>query len=291
MALIEHYRSANLAVSFELFPPKSPEGMESLRQHVRELAACRPAYMTCTYGAGGSTRGRTLEVLQRIMEAHPALPVASHLTCVGATQDELRAYLQQAHDAGVAYIVALRGDPPKGQQRFEAVPGGLQHANELVALIKREFPAFGVIVAGYPETHPEALSPEKDLHYLKMKVDAGAEVVITQLCYDNDAFFRFRDRCDRAGIQAPIVPGVLPITRREQIKPDRTLFGAAVPEVLAERMHKLAHDEEGQFLAGVYFAARQVEELVEGGVPGVHFYVLNKSRAAAHLCRALTLGV
>lgn len=291
MNLSEHYQSGRLAVSFELFPPKTEEGMAALMRHVDELAARHPSFITCTYGAGGSTRDKTLEVLEKVSAEYPKIPVASHLTCVGATKDDLRDYLRRAQAQGIRYIVALRGDPPRGETDFKPVEGGLAYGNEMVALVRQEFPAFDVIVAGYPETHPEATSPDDDLRYLKQKVDAGADVVVTQLFYDNEIFFRFRDRCVKACIEVPIVPGLLPIVRREQIKPDKTMFGSRVPDVLIERMNRYENDEEGQFAAGVYFAGRQVDQLVEAGVPGVHFYVLNKSRAAAHICRALALGM
>lgn len=283
------YGASKPALSFELFPPKSEQGMLSLFQHLEELVRCGPDFITCTYGAGGSTQGRTLDVLARVKAAYPAIPVASHLTCVGATVDELRDYIRRAAELKVEHIVALRGDPPKDQDGFVPVEGGLRHGNEMVALVRSEFPALGVLVAGYPEVHPEAPSAEFDLEMLKQKVDAGADVVITQLFYDNDAFYRFRDRCEAAGIRVPIVPGVLPITRLSQISPDHTMFGAKLPDTLVSRMNRYPDDAEGQFAVGVYAAASQVEDLIEHGVPGVHFYVLNKSRAAAHICRALAL--
>lgn len=289
MFLADLYRQARPVVSFELFPPKTDAGVASLVEHLHELARCKPAFITCTYGAGGSTRGRTLEVLAKVREAYPAIPVASHLTCVGSTIEELQDYVRQAIAAGVEYLVALRGDPPKGETAFKPVPGGLRYANELVTLLRGSFPQMGLLVAGYPETHPEALSPEDDLDRLRRKVDAGADVVLTQLFYDNTVYFRFRDRCEQAGITIPIVPGVLPITRLEQIKSDKTMFGSRVPDALIRRINAHPNDEEGQFSAGAYFAARQVEDLLDAGAPGVHFYVLNKSRAAAHICRALAL--
>ncbi|HNR32481.1 MAG TPA: methylenetetrahydrofolate reductase [NAD(P)H] [Candidatus Hydrogenedentes bacterium] len=287
--LSEIYRQRRLALSFELFPPKTEEGLNNLFQHLKELTGCGPAYITCTYGAGGSTRDRTLQVLTRVMEEYPALPVASHLTCVGASHEDLRGYLRHARDIGIAYIVALRGDPPRGDKTFRPHPDGLQHAIELVSLIRDEFPGFGVAVAGYPEMHPASPSRAADMEHLKRKVDAGADAVITQLFYDNDDFYRFRDRCAQEGIHVPIVPGILPVTSLAQIKRIAALCGASLTPKLMERLE--AHpDEEGQFLVGLYHAARQVDELVEHGVPGVHFYVLNKSRAAAFICRALTLS-
>ncbi|MBP8130626.1 MAG: methylenetetrahydrofolate reductase [NAD(P)H] [Candidatus Hydrogenedentes bacterium] len=289
LTLSEIYRRRALALSFELFPPKTEEGLDNLFQHLKELAGCDPAFITCTYGAGGSTRDRTLQVLARVMREYPALPVATHLTCVGASRDGLRAYLLRAQELGIPYIVALRGDPPGGDRTFQPHPNGLQHAEELVRLIRGEFPVFSVAVAGYPEMHPESPSRAADLEYLKKKVDAGADAVISQLFYDNDDFYRFQDRCERDGIHVPVVPGILPVTSLAQVKRITSMCGASLTPKLIERLE--AHpDEEGQFLVGVYYAARQVEELVQHGVPGVHFYVLNKSRAAAFICRALTLS-
>ena len=285
------YGRDGIVVSFELFPPKTEGGFKALQQQINDLVSCNPAFITCTYGAGGSTRSRTLEVLGHVQQAYPQLPVASHLTCVGSSVDDLRDYLREAQDQGVSAIVALRGDPPKGETNFTPPPGGLRYANELVDLIRSEFPDFGILVAGYPEKHPEAPSFDTDLENLKRKVDAGAEVIITQLFYDNNDFYRFRDRCVQAGIDAPIVPGILPVISLKQIQRFTELCGSRLTNKLLRRLEAQEGDEEGQQSVGIYYAARQVEELVEeGGVPGVHFYVLNRSRAAGLICRALTLG-
>src|SRR5688572_25707857 len=205
MTLSAAYGAGKFGLSFELFPPKTEQGIANLFQHVARLVEFRPSFITCTYGAGGSTQSTTLEIVARVHREF-RLPVATHLTCVGRTVDELREYLQSARAADVENVVALRGDPPRGDTVFRPVEGGLRYGNELVGLIRAEFPEFGVAVAGYPETHPEAPSSEADLTNLKRKVDAGADVVITQLFYDNADFFRFRDRCAAAGIRVPIVP-------------------------------------------------------------------------------------
>lgn len=289
MTLAEIYKQERLALSFELFPPKTAEGMNSLFEQLAELTGCGPSFITCTYGAGGSTRALTLKLLERVIREHPQLPVASHLTCIGGSKADLRQYLREAEALGVRYIVALRGDPPRGDKTFTPHPDGLQYANELAALIRAEFPSFGVAVAGYPEMHPESPSRAVDIENLKRKVDAGADAVITQLFYDNDDFYRFRDRCVQEGIAVPIIPGILPVTSLAQINRTATLCGASLTPRLVERL-EANPDEEGQFLVGLYYAARQVEDLVEHGVPGVHFYVMNKSRAAAFICRALTLS-
>lgn len=289
MKLRDYYTRDALAVSFELFPPKTEKGLENLYENLDELVTCGPAFITCTYGAGGSTRARTLEVLEGVRARYPGMPVATHLTCVGSTVDELRAYLEEARKRGVSHIVALRGDPPKGETTFVQAEGGLAYANELVTLIRAEYPEFGVLVAGYPEVHIEAPDADTDLANLKRKVDAGADVIVTQLFYDNADFYRFRDRVAAAGIDAPLVPGILPVTNLAQIQRLTSMCGSKLPEKLLRRLSAHENDDEGQFSVGVYHAARQVEDLMEKGVPGVHFYVLNKSRATALICRALVL--
>jgi methylenetetrahydrofolate reductase (NADPH) len=276
-------------LSFELFPPKTPESETLMWRTVEELMAFEPSMITCTYGAGGSTRGTTLDVIEGVRSRHN-LPVASHLTCVGSSIDELRGYLSEARDRGVAAIVALRGDPPKGETEFRQAAGGLRYASELVALIRREFPEFGILVAGYPETHQEAVSPEADLENLRRKGDAGGDVVVTQLFYDNADFFRFRERCAAIGITAPIVPGVMPVTNYAQIRRIATLCKARLPAEFTRAFEAAGDDEAAQFEAGVDFAARQVEELIAGGVPGIHFYVLNRSSATASVLKQVGHG-
>jgi len=288
MSLTDAYTHGRFGLSFELFPPKTPESAATMWRTVDELMAFNPAMITCTYGAGGSTRGTTLDVLKGVQARH-SLPVASHLTCVGSSIDELRDYLQEAVALGVAAIVALRGDPPKGESEFRQVAGGLRYASELVALIRSEFPALGILVAGYPETHQEAESPEADLENLKRKCDAGGDVVVTQLFYDNADFFRFRDRCTALGIRQPIVPGVMPVTNYAQIRRIATLCQARLPDAFTRAFEAAGDDEAAQFEAGVDFATRQVRELLDAGVPGIHFYVLNKSPATVRVLEQVDL--
>lgn len=287
MRFSEAYGLGRFGLSFELFPPKTAEGETQLFLHLQELVAFQPDFITCTYGAGGSTRSKTLDIISRVHREFN-VPVASHLTCVGSTVDDLRAYLREAWERGIENIVALRGDPPKGQTTFSAVAGGLSYANELVSLIASEFPQFGIAVAGYPETHQEAPSPDVDLQNLKRKVDAGADIVLTQLFYDNDDFFRFRDRCQAADITVPIVPGILPVTNLAQIKRITSLCGAKLPGGFLDALERNSDDETGQFEVGVDYATLQVQELINGEVPGVHFYVLNKSQATARVLSAVT---
>lgn len=282
MSIKEAYGSGRFGLSFELFPPKTTESEATMWRTVEELMAYGPQLVTCTYGAGGSTRGKTLDIVAGVRRRH-GVPVASHLTCVGSTITELRAYLAAARDQGVAAIVALRGDPPQGEQSFRPVAGGLRYAAELVALIRGEFPEFDILVAGYPETHQEAASPAADLENLKRKCDAGGDVVVTQLFYDNDDFLRFRDRCAAIGITAPIVPGVMPVTNYAQIRRIAGLCKARLPEAFTRPFEAAGADEAAQFEAGVSYAARQVEELMAAGVPGVHFYVLNRSPATVRV--------
>ncbi len=202
--------------------------------------------------------------------------------------DQLRDYLRTARDCGVDHIVALRGDPPQGQEGFQVVDGGLRYASELVALIRNEFGAFGVAVAGYPEKHIEAPSLEVDLENLKRKVETGADIVITQLFYNNDDFFRFRDRCDQVGILAPIVPGILPVTNLAQVRRITAMCAAKLPAELVAALER-CEDAPSQVQAGVDFATAQVESLIASGVPGVHFYVLNKSHAASKVLESVSL--
>ena len=284
MSIKDAYENGRFGLSFELFPPKTPESEAMMWRTVDDLMAFDPALITCTYGAGGSTRGTTLDVIEGVRSRHN-LPVASHLTCVGSTVDELRDYLREARDRGVSAIVALRGDPPKGETAFTPVADGLRYASELVALIRSEFPEFGIIVAGYPETHQEAVSADADLENLKRKCDAGGDVVVTQLFYDNADFFRFRDRCEAVGITQPIVPGVMPVTNYAQVRRIASLCKARLPEDFTQGFEAAGTDEAAQFEAGVEFASRQVQGLLDGGVPGIHFYVLNKSTATVRVLR------
>ena len=282
MALSDAYSPGRFGLSFELFPPKTPESEAAMWRTVDDLMAFRPSLITCTYGAGGSTRGTTLDVLRGVRARHD-LPVASHLTCVGSTVDELRGYLREAAALGVAAIVALRGDPPKGQTEFRQAEGGLRYAADLVSLIRGEFPEFTILVAGYPETHQEAVSPEADLENLRRKCAAGGDVIVTQLFYDNADFFRFRDRCSALGITTPIVPGVMPVTNYAQIRRIASLCKARLPDDFTRAFEAAGDDEAAQFEAGVEFATRQVRGLLDAGVPGIHFYVLNKSPATARV--------
>jgi methylenetetrahydrofolate reductase (NADPH) len=289
MPLAEAYHAGRFGLSFELFPPKTPAGEAEMYRHVEQLQAFRPDFVTCTYGAGGSTRDKTLSIVELVKQRF-GCGTASHLTCVGSTVEELRGYLTEATTRGCDHIVALRGDPPKGETEFKPVAGGLSFANELVKLIREEFPSFGIAVAGYPETHREAVSPEADLANLKRKVESGGDIVITQLFYENEDFFRFRERCDELAIRVPIVPGILPVTNLAQIQRITSLCGAKLPARFVAALEAQGDNTDGQFQVGVEFATEQVRELITGGIPGIHFYVLNKSQATAAVLNAVGLN-
>ncbi len=287
MNLTEAYTGEHPALSFELFPPKTEKGEQTLFGHVAELMKFEPAYITCTYGAGGSTRDKTLEIVAGVYDRF-GVSVATHLTCVGSTVDDLRRYLTKAASRGIENVVALRGDPPRGDDHFKPAAGGLKYANELVELIDREFPELGIAVAGYPETHLEAVSPLDDLKNLRRKVDAGADVVLTQVFYDNEVFFRFRDHCNRLGISVPIIPGILPATSFAQVRRITSMCGTRLPESFASQL-KEDDDEAAQFAAGVRLATTQVQQLIDAGARGIHFYVLNKSQATAQVLRSVVM--
>lgn len=286
--IAQAYGRDKFGLSFELFPPKTDAGVQGLQFHLDRLSAFNPSYMTCTYGAGGSTQDRTLEVISSVRQKYK-IPVATHLTCVGSNVDQLRSYLLRAQTLQVHNVVALRGDPPKGETAFKPVEGGFAYANQLVEFIRQEFSDMGIAVAGYPETHVEATSPEDDLANLMRKVDAGADVIITQLFYDNTDFFSFRDKCDALGIKVPIVPGLLPVTNGAQIQRITSLCGAKLPASFVAELSKHEDGSDGQFEVGVAFAIKQTAELVAAGVPGIHYYVLNKSEATERVLSAVGL--
>jgi methylenetetrahydrofolate reductase (NADPH) len=289
MKLSAVYGPGKFGLSFELFPPKTPQGSANLFQHVSRLVEFRPSFITCTYGAGGSTQSTTLDVVSRVHREF-RLPVATHLTCVGRTVEQLREYLQTACAQGIENVVALRGDPPRGDSTFRPIAGGLCYANELVTLIRAEFSSLGIAVAGYPETHHEAPSPEADLANLKRKAEAGADVIITQLFYNNEDFYRFRDRCRELGILQPIVPGLLPVTNFSQIQRITSLCGARLPAEFVRSLEAAGDDADAQFAIGVDFATRQTQALLDAGVPGIHFYVLNRSEATAKVLGNVAIG-
>ena len=289
MRIAEVYRRRPFGLSIEVFPPKSEQGDAALWETVERLAKFDPAFVSCTYGAGGSTRTRTVDICRTIQQRF-GLTATAHFTCVGSTRDELLEWLAIARAAGIGNIMALRGDAPQGAEGFQPVEGGLRYANELVALIREHHPQFGIGVAGYPEKHPECCDAPTDLANLKRKVDAGADAVFTQLFYANENFLRFRDAAEASGIRIPIVPGIMPITEFARIKRITAMCGAVFPEELATRLEAVQDDAAAQFEIGVDYAIDQCRELIEAGVPGMHFYVLNRSQACERILDALGIG-
>jgi methylenetetrahydrofolate reductase (NADPH) len=283
--------SATLAapprVSFEFFPPADEAMAVQLWKSVERLAPLSPSFVSVTYGADGSTRERTHTVVSRI-QRETRLTGAPHLTCVGAAREEILAIASGYWAEGIRHLVALRGDPPQGSGAYQPHPGGFAFAADLVAGLKRVAP-FDISVAAYPEVHPEARSARDDLDNLKRKIDAGASRAITQFFYDTDAFLRFRDRCAACGIDAPIVPGILPITRFAQVLRFATRCGAAVPPWLHERFSGLDEDAETRRLIAASVAIEQVQALSAHGVREFHFYTLNRAELSYAICHALGL--
>jgi methylenetetrahydrofolate reductase (NADPH) len=272
--------------SFEFFPPKTEEGVATLMRTLEDLAPLEPGFVSVTYGAGGSTRDRTVELVTRIKQA-TGIEAMAHLTCVGHTREELRTVLQRLADARIENVLALRGDPPQGQTTFEPAPGGFRYASELVRFIHEQELPLCIGGACYPEGHVETTSREDDLRNLKAKVDAGLDFVITQLFFDNAFYFDFVERARRAGINVPIVPGIMPITNYEQLQRFTRMCGATVPMRLALQLEKLKDQPEALVQLGVAHATVQCMELLGRGVPGIHFYTLNKSPATRMIVGAL----
>ncbi|MBS1869584.1 MAG: methylenetetrahydrofolate reductase [NAD(P)H] [Actinobacteria bacterium] len=273
--------------SFEFFPPKTEEGERNLYAALEALRSLEPAFVSVTWGAGGSTREKTIEIVSNIRARH-GLEAMAHFTCVGATVADLRGALDQMRAAGIDNVLTLRGDPPRGESAFVATEGGLSHATELATLAAADYD-FCLVGACYPEMHPEASDPETDLRHLKEKVDAGVKVLITQLFFDNEAYFRFVEEARAAGIEAPIVPGIMPITNGEQIKRFTQLCGATIPAPLLAALDARRDDPEAVADLGVAYATLQCAELLACGAPGIHFYTLNRSPATRAILSALRL--
>jgi methylenetetrahydrofolate reductase (NADPH) len=286
---IDHaYRDATDPVfSFEFFPPKTEEGERNLYAALAQLRELEPDFVSVTYGAGGSTRDKTLEIVTRIRHEY-GLEAMAHFTCVGATTEELRDTLTAMVAAGHENVLALRGDPPQGEEQWTKTDGGFEYSHELVSLIREGYD-LSVGGACFPETHIHATSPEDDLRHLKAKVDAGVQFLITQLFFDNDRYFEFVDRARAIGIDVPIVPGIWPITNVAQIERVTKLSAASMPEPLLRELHARAEDPEAVAEFGVGYATLQCAELLAGGAPGVHFFTLNRSPATRAILSALWL--
>ena len=274
-----------IEVSFEFFPPADAEMEATLWKAVERLAPLAPRFVSVTYGADGSTRERTHNVVTRIQRETPLVGVP-HLTCIGASRGEILDIARRYWDQGIRHLVALRGDPPRGQSQYVPRPDGFAYAADLVAGLK-SVADFDISVAAYPEKHPEAASADLDLDNLKRKLDAGASRAITQFFYDTDVFLRFRDRAEAAGIAAPLVPGILPITRFPQVLRFASMCGASVPDWLKDRFNGLDDDAETRRLIAASVAIEQVQELARQGVREFHFYTLNRAELTYAICHAL----
>ncbi len=272
--------------SLEFFPPKDEAGVAALRQTAAALKRISPDFVSVTYGAGGSTRERSAQVSSLLREEF-GFTVMPHLTCVGHSRAELDGLADRIHAGGFRNVMTLRGDPPKGSAEFQPAPDGLRHADELVALLKARHPDFCLGVAGYPEKHPEAPSPEADLGHLRRKVDAGAAFITTQLFFDNDVYYRFVDRCRAAGIAVPIVPGILPVLSLAQVQRFSQLCGATLPDKLRRRLEAAGDHAEAAEAVGIDWALAQIRDLVERGAPGTHLYILNRAKSALALAAGL----
>lgn len=275
----------DVTVSFEFFPPKSDEAAETLWQAIKRLEPLGPSYVSVTYGAGGTTRERTHSTVTRIANETSMAP-AAHLTCVGATRDEVDQVAQAYWDGGIRHIVALRGDAPDGANRYEPHPGGYAYASDLVAGLKR-IGDFEISVAAYPETHPEALSAEADLDNLKRKIDAGATRAITQFFFDPDVFLRFLDRARAAGIAIPIVPGIIPVTNFTQTAKFAKMCGADVPDWMHGLFDGLDEDPETRKLVAASVCAEQCRVLHANGIDEFHFYTMNKADLCYAICHIM----
>lgn len=273
--------------SFEFFPPKTDEGEQNLFAALGELRKLRPDYVSVTYGAGGSTRDKTLEIVSRIRDEYE-MEAMAHFTCVNATVDELKATLDQMRAAGLDNVLALRGDPPRGEERWTKTDGGLEYSRELVELLVESYD-FSIGAACFPETHVHATDPETDLAFLKEKVDAGARFLITQMFFDNAFYDDFVARARDIGITVPIVPGIMPVTNVGQIKRITELSGSDLPPRLTEQLELRADDPQAVLEFGVAYATLQCSDLLRNGAPGIHFYTLNRSPATRAILSALRL--
>jgi methylenetetrahydrofolate reductase (NADPH) len=289
MRIDELYASASAPVfSFEFFPPKTEEGEANFWRALQELRPLDPAFVSVTYGAGGSTKDKTLELVSRVRDEF-GLEAMPHFTCVGATVEQLREQLDAMRAAGLENVLALRGDPPQGQEEWTKTDGGLEFSAELVTLIRGAYPEFAVGGACFPETHIHATSPEDDVRYLKEKVDAGARFLITQLFFDNGYYDAFVRRAREVGIDVPIVPGIWPITNVAQIEKVTKMSGANMPPALLAELHARGDSPEAVLDFGVAYATLQCADLLAAGAPGIHFYTLNRSPATRAILSALKL--
>jgi methylenetetrahydrofolate reductase (NADPH) len=285
MRIIDSLVPSKPSFSLEFSPPKTPVGWRTLYRTVAELRDFNPRFVSVTYGAGGSSRGETLEAVTSIKREY-GIEAMAHLTCVGHSRADLGEILDRLRDGGIENVIALRGDPPRGQERFEPAPDGFAHGSELATFIRQQGYDFCLAGAAYPEMHPESADRTADLDALKRKIDAGASYLITQLFYDNAFYFDFMERVRRAGITVPIIPGIMPIVDIAQIRRITVGCGATIPARLENELQRCDTPESALAL-GVRWATMQCAELLERGAPGIHFYTLNRSPATRMVLQAL----
>jgi methylenetetrahydrofolate reductase (NADPH) len=288
MHIADILKKSKTTLSFEFFPPKTDKGFENLSNTIKELEYLDPAYVSVTYGAGGGTRERTHKLITGIQES-TSLTVVSHLTCVGHSEDDIYEILENYNKSGISNILALRGDPPTGETNFTPAQNGFNYASELVSFIKKSFPEMGIGVAGFPEGHPTTPNRLLEIDHLKAKVDAGADYICTQLFFDNRDFYDFKERCEIANINIPIIAGIMPITTVANMKKISELsLGARIPAKLLKSIYRAPNDEYVENV-GIHWAAEQVNDLIENNVEGIHFYTLNKSKQIKQICESIGL--
>jgi methylenetetrahydrofolate reductase (NADPH) len=280
------FNSGQPTISFEFFPPKTEAGFASLYQTIDELHPLHPSYVSVTYGAGGSTRRGTVDLVCRI-QRDLGIRSMAHLTCVDHTAEQIGSVLDELWSGGIVNLLALRGDPPAGQGQFTATTGGFGHASDL-AKFARARHDFTIGVAGYPEGHPQCLNRTRDLEMLRLKIDNGGRFVVTQLFFDNADFYRFRDEAAKMGINVPIIAGIMPITNAAQIKKFVAVIGAKIPHPLLLKLEAIESDPAAVAAMGVDYAIAQCRDLLAHGVAGLHFYTLNKSKATVQIVQALS---
>jgi methylenetetrahydrofolate reductase (NADPH) len=287
MHIAEVLRQPGPHISFEFFPPKTEEAAQALFEAIKELAPINPSFVSVTYGAGGSTRELTRELVVRL-QRETNLTVVAHVTTMGATREEIIRLLETYVESGIENVLALRGDPPRDNPNARYMENGFPHAADLVAFIKKRFPQLGVGVAGFPEGHPETPNRLKEMEYLKAKVDAGADYICTQLFFDNRDFYDFCERCEIVGIRVPILAGLMPITTRAGFMRMAELTGARIPAKLLRAILRAQNDEEVERI-GIHWATQQAFDLYDRKVAGIHFYTLNRSRPTLRVYEALAI--
>lgn len=279
-------QAGNPLASIEFFPPHNDDGLTLLWETVERLEKNRPDYVSVTYGAGGSTRGRTLEIARKLQD-EKGYTVMPHLTCVGSSRDDLIQIINELYDYGFRNIMALRGDPPKGETEFQPYKDGFRYGGDLVELIKELHPDICTGAGAYPEKHPEAATLETDIDSLKRKVDQGADFLTTQLFFDNDVYYRFLDRCEKAGIHVPIFPGILPVLSLNQIRRFCKMCGSQLPPLLEQQLERVADQDEAVQAIGTVWAYHQIRDLIHHGITGYHLYTLNRAGSALALLGSL----